>query len=308
MSSTENSGAAMLTVGDIDIYWLRGGRFRLDGGAMFGPVPKPLWARRFPCDEHNSIPMQAYPVLVSTRQHRLLIDTGLGDKLTDKQRRNFRIEEEWAVDEDLAALGLTTDDIDFVIYTHLDWDHASGGTRRAAGRGAENSADDGLVPTFRRARYVVQRDEWEAALNPTSRTRHGYWRENWAPLLDAGQVETVDGDVELVPGVFLHKTGGHTHGHQIVRIESGGETLLHLGDILPTHAHMNPLWVMGYDNFPLTSIAEKERWLPQAHELGWWLSFYHDPFLLAATLAVDGSIRRYVEGGLGWPPDLSKTG
>ena len=89
MSSTENSGAAMLTVGDIDIYWLRGGRFRLDGGAMFGPVPKPLWARRFPCDEHNSIPMQAYPVLVSTRQHRLLIDTGLGDKLTDKQLTEF---------------------------------------------------------------------------------------------------------------------------------------------------------------------------------------------------------------------------
>lgn len=297
----------LLTVGDITIHWLRGGRFRLDGGAMFGPVPKPLWARRFPCDERNSIPMQAYPLLVTTPEHRLLIDTGLGNKLNTKQRRNFLVEEEWAIDDDLAALGLTANDIDIVILTHLDWDHASGGTRRTGGHSAPEG-DDSIVPTFGRARYVVQQREWEAALNPTSRTQHGYWRENWAPLRDAGQVELVDGDVEIVPGVRLYLTGGHTHGHQIVHIESAGETLLHLADILPTHAHINPLWVMGYDNFPLTSIAEKERWLPQAQADGWWLSFYHDPFLLAATVGRDGRVERHVAGGLGWPPAVSNTG
>jgi len=102
--------------------------------------------------------------------------------------------------------------------------------------------------------------------------------------------------------VRLHKTGGHTHGHQIVRIESGGETLLHMADLLPTHAHMNPLWVMGYDNFPLTSIEEKERWLAKARENGWWLSFYHDPFVLAAKVDAEGRLHDVVEGVLGWPP------
>lgn len=283
----------MLTVGDIEVHWLRGGRFRLDGGAMFGPVPKPLWSRRYPCDEHNSIPMQAYPLLLITPDYKLLIDTGLGAKLTEKQRRIFRLEEEWAVDDSLAALGLTADDIDIVILTHMDWDHTSGGTMLVG---------DELVPTFGRARYVVQRDEWEAALHPTSRTRAGYWRENRAPLRDAGLVEIVDGDTALVPGVRVYKTGGHTHGHQIVRVESGGETLLHMGDLLPTHAHMNPLWVMGYDNFPLTSIAEKERWLPQAQRHGWWLSFYHDPFALAAKVDTGGRVQHVIEGVLGWPP------
>lgn len=285
----------MLTVGDIEVHWLRGGRFRLDGGAMFGPVPKPLWSKLYPCDEHNSIPMQAFPLLIVTPEYRVLVDTGLGGKLTDKQRRNFRVEEVWALDEDLAVRGLTTDDIDIVILTHMDWDHASGGTRVVG---------DDIVPTFRRARYVVQRDEWEAALNPDSRTRHGYWPENWAPLRDAGRADIVDGDAEIVPGVRVHKTGGHTHGHQIVRVESGGETMLHMADLLPTHAHMNPLWVMGYDNFPLTSVAQKERWLPRAQQGSWWLSFYHDPFALAAKVDADGRVQRVVEGVLGWPPRL----
>lgn len=301
----------MLTIGDVRVYWLRGGRFRLDGGAMFGPVPKPLWSKRFPCAADNSIPMQAYPLLVVTPSHRILIDTGLGEKLNEKQRRNFQLYEEWALDGELAALDFTMDDIDIVILTHMDWDHASGGTRFAAGPAGE-AADDAadardIVPTFPRARYIVQKDEWEAALNPTSRTRHGYWSENWRPLLEAGLVETVDDDAEIVSGVYVHKTGGHTHGHQIVRIVSGGETLLHLGDLLPTHAHLHPLWVMGYDNFPLTTIEQKEYWLPQAREQRWWLSFYHDPFVLAARLGDDGGVEQAVPGVLGWPIDLSKT-
>lgn len=289
----------MLTIGDVRVHWLHGGRFRLDGGAMFGPVPKPLWNRWYPCAEDNSIPMQAYPLLVVTPTHRILIDTGLGDKLTEKQRRIFRVHEDWALDDSLAELGLTLDDIDIVILTHMDWDHASGGTRLAP-------SSEGLIPTFPRARYVVQKDEWEAALNPTRRTKAGYWRENWRPLLDAGLVETVDGDAEVAPGVYVHKTGGHTHGHQIVRIESGGETLLHLADLLPTHAHANPLWVMSYDNFPLTSVKEKERWLGEAGKNGWWLTFYHDPFLLAGKLDGEGRFVQPVPGALGWPVDLGK--
>ncbi|HEY8496412.1 MAG TPA: MBL fold metallo-hydrolase [Limnochordales bacterium] len=285
---------AVLDLGPVRIHWLRGGRFRLDGGAMFGPVPKPLWRRRYPCDEHNSIPMQAYPLLVETPAARLLIEAGLGTGLTDKQRRNFRVEASPALEEDLAALGLTPADIDYVVYTHMDWDHVGGGVRH----------DAGGEPAFPRARYVIQRAEWEAAVNPDSRTRHGYWPQNWQPLLSAGQVELVDGDVELVPGVHLHLTGGHTHGHQVVRIETGERTVLHLGDLLPTHAHLNPLWVMAYDNFPLTSVARKEKWLAQAQAGGWWLTFYHDPFVLAGVLDADGQLAQHVPGELGFPPPL----
>ena len=298
----------MLTLGDVRIVWLRGGRFRLDGGAMFGPVPKPLWSKRYPHEEDNSIPMQAYPLLVLTPTHRILVDTGLGDKLNAKQRRNFHVHEEWALDESLAALGLTADDVDLVILTHMDWDHAGGATRRAPGGEGEGNggsspagAEERIVPSFRRARYIVQEAEWEAALHPDSRTRAGYWPENWRPLLKAGLVETVDGDAEVAPGVYVHKTGGHTHGHQIVRIEAGGETVLHMGDLLPTHAHSNPLWIMSYDNFPLTSVAQKERWLGEAKRKGWWLTFYHDPFLLAGTLDEEGRWVRTVPGALGWP-------
>lgn len=299
----------MLTMGDVRVYWLRGGRFRLDGGAMFGPVPKPLWSRRYPHEQDNSIPMQAYPLLVVTPERRILIDSGLGDKLNDKQRRNFHVHEEWAVDRSLAELGLTADDIDIVILTHLDWDHAGGATRKtAAGSGAARpesasgpEGHDGLAPTFPRARYVVQKDEWEAARQPDSRTRNAYWPDNWRPLQEAGLVDLVDGDAEVAPGVYVHKTGGHTHGHQIVRIEAGGETLLHLADLLPTHAHLNPLWVMSYDNFPLTSVAQKERWIGAAREHGWWLTFYHDPFLLAGTVDSEGRWLRTVPGALGWP-------
>lgn len=279
---------------------------------MFGVVPKPLWTRRYPCDDVNSIPQQASPLLVTTGDTALLIDTGLGNKLDERQRRIYRLEEEPRVVEDLALVGLTPEDIDFVIMTHMDWDHAGGGTMPRNGF---------VVPTFPKARYVVQRVEWDACTNPTSRTRHGYWPENWQPLLEAARVEIVEGDAELVSGVHLHLTGGHTHGHQLVRLDGGSgtspssapapgdaaiglNTMLHMGDIMPTHAHFNPLWVMGYDNFPLTSIERKEYWLPKAKTGGWRLSFYHDPFLLSGVLDDDGNFRHNLAGTLGWPPTV----
>lgn len=262
---------------------------------MFGPVPKPLWRRRYPCDEHNSIPMQGNPLLVLTPRARLVIEAGIGRRLTDKQRRNFRVEALPAVEEDLAAVGLAPDDIDYVVYTHMDWDHIGGGVDWTDGEGR---------PFFPRARYIVQRTEWEAATRPDSRTRHGYWPDHWRPLWEADRVELIDGDVELVPGVHLHLTGGHTHGHQVVRIEAGEQTVLHLGDLLPTHTHLNPLWVMAYDNFPLTSVAQKEHWLARAQAGGWWLTFYHDPFLLAAVWDSAGDLVRHVPGDLGFPPPL----
>lgn len=300
-----------LELGACRVHWLRGGRFWLDGGAMFGPVPKVLWRRRFPCDEHNAIPMQAAPLLVVTPRARILIDTGTGDKLDERQKRIFRQEEAPAPVEDLARLGFAPEDIDFVVMTHMDWDHASGATVVRDGR---------LVPAYPKARHIVQRVEWEACTNPTSRTRHGYWPENWQPLQEHGLVELVDGEEEVVPGVRVHLTGGHTHGHQLVVVDGsvkpgestaagppGSSVLLHFGDIMPTHAHLNPLWVMGYDNFPLTSIEQKELWLPRAQEGKWLLSFYHDPFLLAGTLDDDGNIRDNLAGALGWPPDVTEV-
>jgi glyoxylase-like metal-dependent hydrolase (beta-lactamase superfamily II) len=142
---------------------------------------------------------------------------------------------------------------------------------------------------------VIQAREYEAMTKPHLRTKHAYYEENWRPVEEAGLLQLVDGSAEIVPGVAVHLTGGHTAGHQAIQIASGAETVLHLGDLLPTHAHLNPLWVMAYDDYPMDSIARKHEWLPRAQEGHWWLTFYHDAFLLAARLGDDGKIAEEVK-------------
>lgn len=277
-----------LRIGRITIRWLYDNDFQLDGGAMFGVVPRLLWSRRYPSDDENFIPLCSRPLLVTTPDARVLIETGLGDKLTDKQRRNFRVRGERGLGASLADAGLSPDDIDIVILTHLDFDHASGNTL--------TGPDGRLTPAFPRARHIVQRRELEDALAPNIRTINTYWADNLQPLLDRGLFETVDGDVEVVPGIRLALTGGHTRGHQVVLIESEGETALHMADLQPTHAHANPLWVMAYDNYPLDSIHQKKAWLDRARAEGWWITFYHDPFVLAGRWNPAGELVERIDG------------
>lgn len=283
---------AQLRVGRVRVDWLFDNRFHLDGGAMFGVVPKVLWSKRYPSDPDNFIPLVACPLLVRAPGATVLIESGLGDKLDERRRRNFGVRFPSRLDASLAALGLSREDVDLVVLTHLDWDHAGGCTLR--------DPDGRVRPAFPRARYVVQRAELEDAMRPNRRSQHAYWPENWQPVAESGQWWPVDGEVQLTEGVTVVPTGGHTRGHQAVLLGSGGETALHLGDLLPTHAHLNPLWVMAYDNFPLESVERKERWLARARGEGWWLTFYHDPFLLAGRWDEGDEPRTRIDPDPGW--------
>lgn len=284
---------AVLDLGGIRVHWLYDNDFHLDGGAMFGVVPKVLWSRRYPCDERNFIPLVTCPILVEAGGLRILIDTGLGDKLSEKQRRNFGVAGPSRLEESLAARGLSPGDMDVVVLTHFDFDHASGVSYRdEQGR---------LRPRFPQARHVVQAAEWHDARHPDLRTANTYWRENWEPLAESGLVEPVEGEATLAPGVRVVPTGGHTRGHQVVLLEGRHATALHLADLMPTHAHRNPLWVMAYDNFPLTSVEQKRRWLEAAVAGGWWILFYHDPFVLAARPDEEGWAETIRTGRSGLP-------
>jgi glyoxylase-like metal-dependent hydrolase (beta-lactamase superfamily II) len=269
-------------LGDFEITWLNGGRFELDGGAMFGVVPKTLWQKKYPADADNCIPLLASPLLVRTPENLVVIETGIGNKLTDKQKKIYRVREEWSVAQDLQRLGIDRHDIDFVILTHYDFDHAGGVVMQ----------DDagGLGLTFPEAKHVLQKREWDDVLSPTIRTINTYWPVNNELLRENRNLTLIEGEAEVVPGITVIHTGGHNGGHQIVRLASQGEIAYHLADLLPTHAHLNPLWVMAYDNFPMESIALKERWIKKGIAEKAWFTFYHDAFLLACKFDEKGNV------------------
>ncbi len=280
METSRHGMRKCLRIGEFELFWLGGGRFSLDGGAMFGVVPKVLWSKRYPSDEENLVPLVASPVLVRTPRAVVLIDTGLGNKLDEKQKRIFRLEDDWSLPEDLRTLGLDRQDVDTVVLTHYDFDHAGG---------VVMAADGGLELTFPRARHILQKAEWEDVLNPNRRSSNTYWPINHELLGESGRLDLVSGDAEVAAGVRVVHTGGHTRGHQAVVIESAAEKALHLGDLLPTHAHLNPLWITAYDNFPLDAVRAKEALLSYGSREGAWFTLYHDPFVRACRLGEDGA-------------------
>ncbi len=271
-----------LDLGGITISWLDGGRFELDGGTMFGAVPKVLWSRKYPADADNYIKMAACPLLVRTGRACLLVDTGLGNKLTEKQRKIFRVSSPWRIEDGLARHQLRREDIDVVLLTHCDFDHAGGVVMYdAAGR---------PELTFPNARHIINRTEWHDATHPDRRSSHTYFSENFLGLESSDLLQLVEGDVEVDAGVALRHTGGHTRGHQIVEISGHNACAVHLADMMPTHAHANPLWVMAFDDFPLDVIAQKERLLPKYRERHCWFTFYHDVYMKAGRLNASGEI------------------
>jgi glyoxylase-like metal-dependent hydrolase (beta-lactamase superfamily II) len=265
----------MIRLGEFELSSLSDGLFRLDGGAMFGVVPKPLWSRRAPADDRNRIHLTMRPLLVRTPERTVLIDAGVGDKLTEKERDIYAIDQTTNLQQSLAGIGLVPADVDVVIASHLHFDHAGGFTV---------AADGGFQPAFPQARYVIRRQEWDDATHPHERNRASYVESAYVPLADAGVVDFIEADGELLPGISVHRTGGHTMHHQLIRVESGGRVAVFVADLMPTVAHVDEPWIMGYDLYPMDTLTYKKRFLREAIEGEYVIFFEHDPGVAAGIV------------------------
>ncbi|HKT81807.1 MAG TPA: methylmalonyl-CoA epimerase [Vicinamibacterales bacterium] len=269
---------ARRSLGDLELISLHDGFLRLDGGAMFGVVPKPLWQKKTASDDRNRITLAMRPLVVRGVR-TMLIDGGVGDKEDAKFRDIYGLERERHLDHTLAEAGLRPEDIDVVVATHLHFDHAGGFTMRD-GRGR-------IVPRFPRARYVFRRGEWEDATHPHERNRANYQQDNLKPLADAGVVDLVDEDQTIMPGVRVRRTGGHTMHHQSVWIESNRQQAVYVGDIIPTAAHLAPAWIMGIDLYPMDTLAAKKALVEDVRAREVIVYLPHDPHLAVARVTSD---------------------
>ncbi len=272
VTATTIGSATTRELGRFRLHALNAGRQLLDGGAMFGVVPKPLWQKKIPADDRNRIPLALRPLLVESPDELVLIDTGVGNKDDEKFRDIYGIENDGkptALEDAIRDAGFRPEDVERVINTHLHFDHAGGDTLRL---------DDGrIVPAFPGARHVVQTVEWDFAHLQNERVRGSYLLPNFDPVFEAGLLDLHDGPGELLPGIHLLPSPGHTPGHQSVWIESEGETAVYLADLVPTAAHLPLPWIMGYDVEPLVTLESKRSVLERARRERTLLIFEHDP-------------------------------
>jgi glyoxylase-like metal-dependent hydrolase (beta-lactamase superfamily II) len=276
------TGITRHTLGELELISLHDGFLRLDGGSMFGVVPKPLWSAKAVPDERNRITLAMRPLIVRGVR-TMIIDAGLGDKEDAKFRDIYGVDRATHLDRSLAEAGLSPEDIDLVLATHLHFDHAGGFTMRdSSGR---------IRPRFPRARYVVRRGEWDDAMHPHERNRASYRQDNYAPLVDAGVLDLVDDDQSIMPGVRVQRTGGHTMHHQMVLIESGGRRAVFVADLVPTTAHLPDAWIMGFDLYPMETLAAKKGFVREAIERRDLVYFEHDPAIAAGYIVEDGGSR-----------------
>lgn len=280
-----------MKLGAFEIYPVSDGRFRLDGGAMFGVVPKVLWEKCCPSDEFNRIPLSLTALLIRANGKNILVDTGLGQKEDAKFQRMFAVERRPTILESLKRLGLGPEDIHLVINTHLHFDHAGGNTMQ------ENGV---VVPTYPNAKYFVQHGEFEDAARANERTKASYRRDNFTPIDHINQWEFLHGDTELVPGVTAVVTAGHTSCHQSVKIESEGSIAFFLGDLIPTVSHLPLPYIMGYDLFPIQTLETKRWVLDRAFEERWLLLFEHDPAVQAGYVRKDQDGKYFLREVTAW--------
>lgn len=264
-----------MNIGGYALYPVAAGGFRLDGGAMFGVVPKVLWNRVHPADELNRIDMVSRSLLLAGEGRVVLVNTGMGTNWSSKERSIYALAPEVELCRSLAALGYAPEQVTHVILTHLHFDHAGGSTVPAAS--GSDSPPEAVEPAFPNAVYYLQREHLEWARHPSARDRASFRPEAWEPLVAAGQLELLDGPRELLPGVFLEVVHGHTPHQQLPRVSDGGSTLLFCSDLVPFASHVRVPWVMGYDLRPVDTVREKHDLLSRAAAEGWRLFLEHDP-------------------------------
>jgi methylmalonyl-CoA epimerase len=283
--AAQQSAVKRFPLGELELISLCDGFFHLDGGAMFGVVPKVLWEPQAPADAQNRIRLAMRPLVVRGRR-TMIIDAGLGDKENAKFCEIYGVDRGRHLDHSLAEAGLSVDDIDIVLATHLHFDHAGGFTVRGA---------DGRVrPRFPKAQYIVRRGEWEDATHPNDRTRASYLADNYVPLAEAGVLQLVDDDQTIMPGVRVRRTGGHTMHHQMVMIESGGQAAAFVAEMIPTVAHLREPWIMGYDLYPLDTLRAKQALVKEAVDRRMLIFFEHDRAMAAGYIEEVQGKRRIV--------------
>ncbi len=271
----------------MQLYSVQTGFFALDGGAMFGVVPKVLWQKLIPPDDRNRIPMAMRALLIQTENRLVLVDVGVGHKYTPKFADLYAIDHsKYTLAGELEKLGFSVSDITDVVLTHLHFDHAGGSTQRVGER---------LMPTFPNARYYVQRSHWAWAHAPNPRERASFFPENYDPLEATGQLVLVEGETELLPGVRLHVVNGHTEGQQLVSVHYKGHTLLYGADLFPTSAHLPLPYVMAYDVRPLVTFTEREQYLPWLVRERVIVFYEHDAAIECSTV-IEKEAGRYERG------------
>ena len=274
-----------MLLGDYRVEIVPDAEFRLDGGAMFGVVPRALWSQSSPPDEHNRVRLNMNCLFVEAGRERIIIETGIGDKWSAKHEAMYGITRNHPLAESIEAItGYSSEEITIVVNTHLHFDHAGGNTKR-------NAAGD-IVPTFPNARYFVSKDEYAHAESPHERDRASYLPENWQPLQASGQLELKEANYEVVAGLKMETIAGHSRTMQCARLERGGHTLFGFADLVPMRAHVPFAWIMGYDLYPVETLEAKRRLLPQAARENWLCLFYHDPEApLCRVVEVEGKLQ-----------------
>lgn len=277
-----------LNIGPYSIHSIPTGIFGLDGGAMFGTVPKVLWEKNIPADNENKIPLEARALLLKSSDKNILIDCGngsdfiakYGEKLGSKFNQMYNIDDSGpSLIKSLTKHGVHCSDITDVILTHLHFDHCGGAT-------CFNTASNMLIPTFKNAKYYVQKTNLETAQDPNIRERASYYKTNFQPLIDANVLKIIDGDTNnILPNISLRISNGHTKGQQTVKISDDETTLIYAADTIPTSSHIRLAWVMGYDLDPLTLIQEKQKIISEIADKDSYIFFEHDPFCELASVS-----------------------
>jgi len=283
--SSQPSAPSKYSLGDLELISVSDGFIRLDGGAMFGVVPKVLWEKQAPADASNRITLAMRPLIVRGAR-TMLIDAGLGGKESAKFHEMYGVDRSRSLETTMGEAGIAPEDIDIVLATHLHFDHAGGFTYRDSG--------GRLRPTFPRAQYIVRRGEWEDATHTHARNRASYLADNFVPLAEAGVLQLVDEDATIMPGVKVRRTGGHTMHHQIVMIESKGKTAAFAADLIPTTTHLPDPWIMGFDLYPVDTLTAKQRFVKEAIAQDMLVFFEHDPAVAAGYIREEGGKKRVV--------------